>query len=157
MKLNIKTTISIIAIALSSITIAEAGERHRGHDAPRHEQSKHVSKHHHFKHHRHMRKEIRAMKRHARWERAYRQGWRKGYYGASYSRHYDYAPRSYGYSYYDAPRYSSHVRVSSDGLPVLAGTLIGSAIANDASGGDPLATFGGAVIGAVIGNQIAQH
>ena len=56
-----------------------------------------------------------------------------------------------------SPRYTSHVSVSGRGIPVLAGTLIGSAIANDVSHGDPVATFGGAVIGAIIGNQIRHH
>jgi len=42
-------------------------------------------------------------------------------------------------------------------VPVLAGTLIGSAIANNVSHGDPVVTIGGAVVGAIIGNQIAHH
>jgi len=42
-------------------------------------------------------------------------------------------------------------------LPVIAGGLIGSSIANNVSEGDPIATFGGAVFGAMIGNAISHR
>lgn len=51
---------------------------------------------------------------------------------------------------------SSHGH-SSRALPTVAGGLIGSVIANDASHGDPAATFGGAVLGALVGNALSHH
>ena len=179
MKTSIKTTVGIIAIALSSISFAQAGE-HRGdrgsdrhYDKPRQERnyrkntrrehSKHMSHsqerfrdQRHFRKHkrynRHARRHFRAYKR-ARKHYGWKRGYRRGYYNYT----------GYGYDsyvsprYYVSPRHSSHVSVSGDEIPVLAGTLIGSAIASDASDGNPVATFGGAVIGAIIGNQIAHH
>ena len=193
MKHTIKTTIGIIAIALSSMTIAEAGERRgdRNYEKPRQERSHRQESHrkdwnrsskhdHRYSERRNFRKHVRAerkvrrhirkhkrfnrhAKRHFRaYKRLNRHGW-KHY--RPYKRVY-YPTVGYGYnygtSYSSAPSYSSHVSVSShhngrDVVPVLAGTLIGSAIANDASGGDPVATFGGAVFGAIVGNAIAHH
>lgn len=171
MKHTIKTTIGIIAIALSSMSIAEASEHKgdRNYEKPRQERShrkenrrndwKHVSQRkeriserRHFRKHkrfnRHAKRHFKAYKRSRGWKHGYRP-LRKAYY------------RTGGYNYV-TPYYSSHVSVSSrhDGgnfVPVLAGTLIGSAIANDASNGDPMATFGGAVFGAIVGDAIAHH
>ena len=195
MKHTIKTTIGIIAIALSSMTIAEAGERRgdRNYEKPRQERShrqenrrkdwnRSSHRDNRFSERRHFKKQMRAERkarrhfrkhkrfdRHARrhfkaYERSRRHGWKRSHY-RPYKKAY-YRTGGYGTdyntSYYSAPSHSSHVSVSShhdarDVVPVLAGTLIGSAIANDASGGDPVATFGGAVFGAIVGNAIAHH
>jgi len=182
MKTSIKTTVGIIAITLSSISFAQAGE-HRGdrnYEKPRqernhfkserrehwknaHNRSERFREQRHFRKHkkfnriakRHLKAHKRAL-RHNRWKHAYRTGYNRGYYNTDLNRGYS-RNRNYGHTTYVSPRYSSHVRVSGRGVPVLAGTLIGSAIANDVSHGDPVATFGGAVVGAIIGNQIAHH
>lgn len=180
MKTSIKTTIGIITIALSSISFAQAGE-HRGernYEKPRQERHYNKSKRHeyskyshsrhdrlreqrhfrkHKKTHRIAKRQLKAHKRalrHNRWEHAYRTDYSRGYYGRGLERGYN---RHYRHTRYVSPRYSSHVSVSGRGIPVLAGTLIGSAIANDASHGNPIATLSGAVVGAIIGNQIAHH
>ena len=185
MKTSIKTTIGIITIALSSISFAQAGE-HRGernYEKPRQERNYNKNKRHgyskythnrhdrlrerrHFRKHnkthriakRHLKAHRRAL-RHNRWEQAYRTDYRRGYYGRDLERRYNrnYRITRYVSPRHVAPRYSSHISVSGHGVPVLAGTLIGSAIANDISHGDPVATFGGAVVGAIIGNQIRHH
>lgn len=185
MKTSIKTTIGIITIALSSISFAQAGE-HRGernyekprqerhyNKSKRHEYSKYSNnRHDRFREQRHFRKhnkmhriakrQLKAHKRalrHNRREHAYRTDYSRGYYGRGlergYNRHYRHT--RYVSPRYVSPRYSSQVSVSGHGVPVLAGTLIGSAIANNASHGNPIATLGGAVVGAIIGNQIAHH
>ena len=46
---------------------------------------------------------------------------------------------------------------TNNALPVIAGGIIGSSIANNASHGDPVATFGGAVFGALVGNALTRH
>jgi len=186
MKHNIKTTISIIAISLGSMTLAEAGERHgdRNYEKPRQERSHRQEKHRkdwnrsshrdtRYSERRQFKKYLRAERkarrhfrkhkqfdRHARrhfkaYKHSRKHGWKRSYYRP-------YKKAYYNTSYYSAPIHSSHVSVSShhnvgNAVPVLAGTLIGSAIANDASGGDPVATFGGAVFGAIVGNAIAHH
>ena len=194
MKLNIKTTIGIIVIALGSMTIAEAGERRgdRNYEKPRQERShrqenrrkdwnrsshredRYSERRHFRKHMRAERKARRHFRKHKRFERqarrhfkAYKRsrghysGWRHGH--RPYKKVY-YRTAGYDYvtPYYSAPSYSTHVSVSShhDGdnvVPVLAGTLIGSAIANNASHGDPAATLGGAVFGALVGNALSRH
>lgn len=185
MKTSIKTTIGIIAIALSNISFAQAGE-HRGerhYEKPRQERNHHKSERReygkyahnrhdrlrerrHFRKHkkmhriakRHLKAHKRAL-RHNRWNHSYRTGYKRRHYGRDlghgYNRHYRHA--EYITPRYVSPGYSSHVSFSGRGVPVLAGTLIGSAIANNASHGDPVATLGGAVVGAIIGNQIAHH
>lgn len=42
-------------------------------------------------------------------------------------------------------------------LPVIAGGLIGSAISSDLSHGDPVATFSGAIFGAMLGDALSHH
>lgn len=183
MKTNIKTIIGIIVIAISSISVAQAGQnRHeRGHDRsyekPRQErhyrQNKHRKQwkhtHHHqqryrgqrhsHKHHyynRHGHRYIKVKRSHKN-----HPGWRRHGHRHFNKRFYRYG--AYRQSTYVPPDYSSHsVSIKHHGhsdnvLPVLAGSVIGSAIANDASDGDPLATFGGAVFGALVGNAIARH
>lgn len=164
--MNIKTTIGIIAIVLSSVTLAEAGQnRHerdndRHYEKPRHEQQyrqHHRRSHwkrarharHHYREQRHYRKH--HYNRHHRYERSHRHNsyWKRD--------------RGYRHSTYRSPRaYSSSIVVSGHGhsnnvLPVIAGGLIGSSIANNASHGDPVATFGGAVFGALVGNALTRH
>lgn len=188
---TIKTTIGIIAIALGSMTIAEARD-HRGdrnYEKPRQERSHrqenrrkdmHRASHRQdYKERRHFRKHMRAerkarrhfrkhkrfdrhAKRHFRaYERSRRHGWKNRHYRPYKRAYYRTGGYNYGTSYYSAPSYSTHVSVSSHDsnhvVPVLAGTLIGSAIANNASHGDPVATLGGAVFGAIVGNAIAHH
>lgn len=183
MKLNIKTTIGIIIIALSGISVAQA-EQHRserGHDRsadrnhsrnyerPRqnrnyrhNERRQHANRHNrnfrghnNYRYDRHSRRHMRVFKRLHRGNHHYRGHQNRG-------NHYGWRNRHH--TTYVAPRHPSHdVTYSTNhhsdnsALPVIAGTLIGSSIANDASNGDPVATFGGAVFGAIVGNAIAQH
>jgi hypothetical protein len=164
MKLSIRTIISIVIIAISSISFVQA-EQHRSdrgydrsHEKPRHYRQN--ERRHHWKRSAHRSNHYRAQ-RHSygsyyrkhqgynRQHRSYRRVERHGY------RH-----TTYVTPYYVAPSHSSPsivVTSSSHALPVLAGGLIGSAIANDMSDGDPVATFGGAVFGAIVGNAIARH
>jgi len=186
MKMNIKTTIGIIAIALSSISMAEAGQKNhqrdtdrlndrahsRNYEKPRHErqfrkyenrkQSRQAYRHREvYRELRHKRKFNRSMRRINRAHRGHpglNRGWRSERRHFNRDRHSAY--RASGY--YSAPAYSSRVVVSGNGhsgnvLPVLAGGIIGSAIASDASNGDPGAALGGALFGAIVGNAIAQH
>ena len=177
MKTSIKTSIGIIAIGLSSISFAQAIEYRsdRHYDKPRHERNNHKSeRREHVKHMSHRQEHFRA-KRHIRKHKRYNRHMRNDFRAHKrarnhYRRHHGYRTdwrhkhsyKHYRRSSYVQPRYrtsghSSHISVSGSGVPVLAGTLIGSAIANNASHGDPVATFGGAVIGAIIGNRIAHH
>jgi len=190
MKMNIKTTIGIIAITLSSVSMAEAGQKHherdndrlgdrahsRNYEKPRHErhfreyeqrkqwrlanrhreiyrQLRHERQHRKFK--RYVKRIQRADRRHSNWNR----GWRHE--RRHFNRHNNYS-RYETSNYYTVPAYSSRVVISDNGhsgnvLPVLAGGIIGSAIASDASDGDPGAALGGALFGAIVGNAITQH
>lgn len=171
MKTSIKTTISIIAIAISSITFAQAGQnRHergsdhnddRGYVAPRHQR--------HYRHNERTRHWTRVHNRHDRYrhKRHHRKhhyskyrNWDRPYWKRSHRR---VEKHVYHHNRYSAPRHSvSRVIVRdrhhrNNALPVIAGGLIGSSIANNVSHGDPVATVGGAVFGAIIGNAISHH
>ena len=151
MKTSIKTIIGVVAIAIGSISMAQAGEHRSKRDNDRHyDKPRHERQFRHDKQARKARRHLRAYKRLHRLER--RHGWKGDYRHSGYG--YDYKP-------YRAPRHSSHISVrthhSGNALPVIAGGMIGSAIANDASHGDPAATFGGAVFGALVGNALSQH
>jgi len=173
MKLSIKTTIGIIIIAVSSISLAQA-EQHRsdrGHDRsadrshnrsydkPRHERHyRHNERRHHWKRSGHRSNHYRAH-RHSYGSYYRRHNGHKHYRGYRRIERHGYRP-----STYRSPRvYSSHSIVvsgrghSNNVLPVIAGGLIGSSIANHASHGDPAATFGGAVFGALVGNALTRH
>lgn len=164
--MNIKTTISIIAVVISSISMAEAGQNRHERDNDRHYDNSHQERHyrqnhrrphwkrarparHHYREHRHNRKHYGS--RHHRQERSHRNN---SYWGNKHG---------YRHNKYRSPRaYSSSIVVSGHGhsgntLPVIAGGLIGSSIANNASHGDPVATFGGAVFGALVGNALTRH
>ena len=156
--MKIKMAISIIAIGISSMSIAEAGQNHHKYD--RHYDSGHHGAHYRKNNHRSHWKRERHAKHHYREQRHYRK------------HHYDRHKRSHRYNTrwersqrtYNTPRiYRSHrVVVRSHGhsnkaLPIVAGGLIGSAIANNASHGDPAATFGGAVFGALVGKALSHH
>ena len=160
MKTSIKTAIGIIIIAVSSISLAQARDHRSDRDHDRSADRGHSRSYEQPHHNRHYRKHERRhhwkRSRHSR-HHSYRHHHRKHH---GYSRHYRYKRHNYRHTtYYVEPNYSHNVVVtgSGHGLPILAGTLIGSAIANDASHGDPVATFGGAVFGAIIGNAIAHH
>lgn len=174
MKKTIKATIGIIAITLSAISIAEAGDNRHGRDHDRENDrgySRHVEKPHHarqFRKHQqrqHWKRAHRAQHQHDRYRakrhfkvyqriRKNHSKWRRGNHHAT---------RPVYHGSYITPGYSSaRVSVSThingnNALPTIAGGLIGSAIANDISHGDAGATFGGAIFGAVIGNAIARH
>lgn len=149
--MKMKIIIGIIAVVISSISMAEAGQNHhkysRHYDSPRHGQ--HYRKNHHrphWKRERHARQQYRQQ-RHHRYNRSHRYNtrWKRN--------HRTYTPRIYT---------SHRVMVSGHGhsnraLPIVAGGLIGSVIANDASHGDPVATFGGAVFGALVGSALTHH
>lgn len=122
---------------------------------------KHTSwKRHYWKHDR--KRAIKQMRRDRAYRRTVRQVYRnrahrravnQEYRNRAYNRH-------YGYSSYVAPShrvtYRSHSHTNKI-VPVLAGGLIGSSIANNVSHGDPAATVGGAIFGAIIGDAIARH
>lgn len=146
MKTNIKTTVGIIAIALGSISFAQAGEHRHDRNSDRHydkphqernfhknerrEHAKHMSNRHerfreqrqfrkHKKAHRIAKRHLRAHKRAARhnhWKHAYRTSYNRGYYGHDWRRGHS----SYRDSYYDSyasPRHSSHkIVVNADPL-----------------------------------------
>ena len=186
MNLNIKTTIGIIAIAISGISMAEAGqdrnkkEGHRANDRahsrsyekPRHTRHfREKSQRKQWKHANRHRNDYRKV-RHARKHQynKHRSGWNRGW---KYRNRQQYKSNRHNYRYmrhttyvtprYVSPSYSSHnVVVSSQHhsnrlLPVLAGGLIGSAIASETSHGEPGAVLGGAIFGAIVGNAIAHH
>jgi len=182
MKTSIKTTIAIIAVAVGSISMAQAGQNHhdrdydrsydRSYEKPRHQRQfrKNERRQHwkrdqyrqkHYRAKRHFRKHYRYEhngNRHLRvYKRLHRQhsGWRGG--------HNRIEKHVYRQNTFFSPRHTSRQVIverrhhSNNALPVVAGTLIGSVIANDASNGDPVATFGGAVFGAMVGNAISHH
>lgn len=165
--MNIKTTIGIIAVVISSISMAEAGQNRHERDNERHYDNSRQKHHYRQNHRRPHWKRARHARHHYREQRHYRRhyGSRHQRYERSH-RHHTNWKRDHGYrhSTYSSPRvYSSHSVVvrntahSGNILPVIAGGLIGSSIADNASGGDPAATFGGAIFGALVGNAIAHH
>lgn len=101
---------------------------------------------------RYQRAQRRAIKKMRR-DRAYRRALRHEYRQHKFN-------RDYGYVRYVAPAprvtYRTHSH-SNNVVPVIAGGIIGSSIANNVSHGDPAATLGGAIFGAVLGDAIAQH
>lgn len=181
MKTVIKTTLGILAITFASISVtqAESNRHNRDYDrAPQKKQARQFDRRdmnkHQYREQRgnHLRSELRRPHaKHATWkrnywkhdrkraikqlrrDRAYRRAVKQEYRNRAYR-------RDYGYSRYVAPsygvRYSGHSH-SNKVVPVLAGSLIGSSIANNVSHGDPAATVGGAIFGAIIGNAIARH
>lgn len=169
MRLNIKTVISIIVIAVSSISFVQAGDHRSSRDHDRsvdrsHSRSDDNQRHYRQGERRHQWKRSTHRSNHYRAPRHYNRS--HGYnpqhrvYRSHNYRHTIYMTPRYVAPHYVAPSHYSHnVVVTSSGhaLPILAGGLIGSAIASDASNGDPIATFGGAVFGAIIGNAIAHH
>ena len=179
MKNLIKTTIGIIAITFASISVSQAdSNRHRDHDRVdrTQNQAKQFERYEkHYQMHRqqrgnHLSNHVnRPHWKHAHWERQYWKHERKraikqihrerAYRRALKQEYRDRAYRSnYGYSRYVAPSHHvTYVSHSHHALPAIAGGLIGSSIANNVSHGDPAATVGGAVFGAIIGNAIARH
>lgn len=158
--MKIKSIIGMIAIAISSISVAQAGHDHhnRGYDQ-HYERSNHYRSHHrpYWKKARHERRHYREQrhyrKHHNRYERSHRYNKR-----AKHERRYrttTYTPAHITTT--SRVIVSSRRHHSNNALPIVAGGLIGSVIANDASHGDPVATFGGAVIGALVGNAISHH
>lgn len=181
MKTAIKTTIGILVITFASISVSQAESNRHNRDYDRASQKQHarkvdrrdmnkhqfrkqrgnhlrshdrrpLSKHTSWKRHYKAHKRMRAIKQ-MRHDRKYRRAVKQVYRNRAYR-------RDYGYSRYVAPAhrvtYSSHYR-SNKVVPVIAGGLIGSSIANNVSHGDPAATVGGAIFGAIIGNAIARH
>ncbi len=159
MKTSIKTSIGIIIIAVSSISLAQAGDRRSERDHDRNYDRSQSRSYEQPRHKRHYRKHERSHRKNH--YRGHRQSYGKHHgYNRHYRAHRRFDRRGYNHTTYKAPSHFSHnvvVTSSGHGLPVLAGTLIGSAIANDASNGDPAAIFGGAVFGAIVGNAIAHH
>lgn len=157
MNIKIKTTVGIIAIALGSISFAQAGEnrhdRHsdRHYDEPRQERdfhknerrehAKHMDSRHerfreqrqfrkHKREHRIAKRHLRAHKRaarHNRWKHAYRSSYNRGYYGYGW-RHGHSNYRDYHYDRYASPRRSSHnIVINADPLLPI---IAGGVIAN---------------------------
>jgi len=52
--------------------------------------------------------------------------------------------------------YPRHHGRASETVPMVAGGILGGAIGNQAGRGDPVATIGGAVLGTVIGHEVAE-
>lgn len=139
--------------------------QHRGnhlHGHGKHPRWKHVGwKRHYWEH-----KRFRAAKKMRRDQRAHRRAVKQMQRERAYRRalRHDYRQRrfnrDYGHVHYVAPAprvtYRTHSR-SNNVVPVIAGGIIGSSIANNVSHGDPAATLGGAIFGAVIGDAIARH
>jgi len=181
MKTVFKTTIVILAITFASISVSHADSNRHNRDYDRGEQKQHAKtfdrrdmqkpqfrehrgnhlrshakrphwKHTSWKRHYKAHKRMRTIKQ-KRHDRAHRHAV-KQFYRSRANRH------DYGHSRYVAPsygvRYSNHSH-SNKVIPVLAGGLIGSSIANNVSHGDPAATVGGAIFGAIIGDVIARH
>ena len=183
MKNVIKTTIGIIAISFASISVSQAdSNRDRDHArADRTSQKQHAKQFDRYKKHYQIHRQQRGnffnkpakrphwkqahSKRHymkhdhkraikqMRRDRAYRHTVRQVYRNRAQR-------RDYGYGRYVAPAhrvtYTRHSH-SNKVVPILAGGLIGSSIANRVSHGDPGATVGGAIFGAIIGDAIARH
>ena len=155
--MKIKMAISIIAIGISSMSIAEAGQNRHKYD--RHYDSGQHRAHYRKNHHRSQWKRKRHARHHYREQRHYR----KHHYNR-HERSHRYSTRWERHQTYTTPRITSSHRVivrdhrrSKSALPIVAGGLIGSVIANDASHGDPAATFGGAVFGALVGRALTHH
>jgi len=187
MKSVIKTTIGILAISLASVSVSQADSnrhnrdydraphkqyskkfdrrddrkhqyrQHRGDHLPGH--SKHPRlKHSGWKRHYWEHKRLRAIKRmHRQERRALKRVYREREYRRALRRDYHH---NRGHVRYVAPAprvtYRTHSH-SKNVVPVIAGGIIGSSIANNVSHGDPAATLGGAIFGAVIGDAIARH
>lgn len=119
---------------------------------------KHAGWKRHYREHKRMRA-IKQMRRDRAYRRSVRQVYRNRAHRRAVNQHRAYN-RNYGYSSYVAPShsvtYSRHSHANKI-VPVLAGGLIGSSIANNVSHGDPAATVGGAIFGAIIGDAIARH
>ena len=184
MKNVIKTTIGILAISLASVSVSQAdtNRHHRDFDksADKHYSKKFDRHDHHgakrkFQHRQYRGNHLLGHTRHHGWKHA---GWKRHYlahkmerkrlriikkmrhdrreFRHNYRKHQPH--HNYGRVRYVAPvpvvRYRSH---SNKVVPVIAGGIIGSSIANNVSHGDPAATLGGAIFGAVIGDAIARH
>ncbi|MCW9032298.1 MAG: hypothetical protein OQK58_12475 [Gammaproteobacteria bacterium] len=168
MKTVIKTTIGILAMTFASISVSHADSNRHNRDYDRGHQKQHAKQFDRRDMHKslyrdqrgnHLRHQVkRPHWKHATLKRHY---WKHGRKYVIKQMPHDRAyRRAYGYAHYVAPaytvRYSGHSH-SNKVVPVLAGGLIGSSIANNVSHGDPAATMGGAIFGAIIGNAIARH
>ena len=163
MKTAIKVTIGIIAIALGGMSVAQAeqGRHKRGYDNPRHQQvsrdrdhqRKYTRKRHDYRHDRRARH---SYDRHRGHRAPVRRHVSRDYrhHGHSHVRHYVRHEH-----HYRVPRHGVNTviveRRHHSHLPVVVGGIVGSAIANDVSHGDPGAIIGGAVIGAVVGRALS--
>jgi len=155
MNTAIKVTIGIIAIALGGMSVAQAeqGRHQRGYDNPRHQQvSRDRDYQRKYTRNRHdYRREGRSYE-HRRGHRAPVRGhicrdYRHAGHHVRHDRHYR-VPHHRVNTLIVERRHHPH-------LPVVVGGIIGSAIANDVSHGDPGAIVGGAVIGAVVGRALS--
>ena len=162
MKTAIKVTIGIIAIALGGMSVAQAeqGRHQRGYDNPRHQQvsrdrdhqRKYTRKRHDYRHYRRARHSYEHRRGHhvpvrGHICRDYRHGHGHAGHPIRHDRHYR-VPHHRVNTVIVERRHHSH-------LPVVVGGIVGSAIANDVSHGDPGAIIGGAVIGAVVGRALS--
>lgn len=159
MKTPVFASIILASAILSGPALAHAGERHEfyrnqefGHqyrDDDRHEFREREMR-------REMRREIRERemrrefrhrdaRRWARWHRREHYRFDRFHHG-----HYYRPYRSAYVEHYYEPRAEVVVHSHGDGAPVVAGALIGGAVANTISRGDPGATFVGAMTGAMI-------
>lgn len=165
MKTSLKTIITVLAISVAGISVAQA-HNHHDRDYDRSER-KQYNKHNFNNPARpHWKRGNRYVEKNVYNYNTYISPRRAGHgYFPPHRLHDSYIPsRRIIHDVYVPPRRVIHtnVIVSSPSphntvLPALAGGLIGSAIASDASHGDPGAILGGAVFGAILGSAIAEH
>lgn len=175
MKNIFKTTIGVIAITFASISVSQAdSNRHRDYDRSDRVQNQRSEQFNRYKKHYQMHRQHKGNHlfnhtprphwKHAQWKRHY---WKLERKRAIKQMQRERAVRravrqdyraGYGRTHYVAPpHHVTYVGHSNNAVPVIAGGLIGSSIANNVSHGDPAATVGGAIFGAIIGNAIAHH
>lgn len=162
MKINLKTIITVLTISVAGVSVAQAHEHHdRGYD--RSERKQYNKRNFNNSARPHWKRGNRYVEKNVYNYNTYISPRRAGHgYAPRRWRHNAYQPRRIIHDVYVPRRrvIHSNVIVTSPHnrvLPTLAGGLIGSAIASDASHGDSGAILGGAIFGAVVGNALAGH
>ena len=184
MKSLFKTTIGVLAISLASVSVSQADtnrhsrdyDRTDNHYAKKFDRRDH-NQHNYRDHHNYRGNHLKGHPVHPRSTHA---GWKRHYWehkrfraikqmkrekALRHELRHRHFSRNYGQVNYVAPvavvpaprvTYRTHVQTH-NAIPVIAGGIIGSSIANNVSHGDPAATIGGAIFGAVIGDAISRH
>lgn len=162
MKTNLKTIITVLAISVAGISVAQAHDHNdRGYD--RSERKQHNKRNYNNSDRQYRKRDHRYVEKNVYNYNTYVSPRRASHgYAPRRWRHNTYQPRRIIRDVYVPRRRVIHSNVivtapHNNVLPTLAGGLIGSAIASDASHGDSGAILGGAIFGAVVGNAIAGH